>query len=472
MRQKLSDALNGIRDSFITEAAQAKAKKKPYWLGTVAAVLAVVLLFQIGSLPMTIQAQAVSQVPECRLEERPDRDDYETWEEWRTVLDGWDARRNARKTAMEQAALSLTPFFQEGSHLILSDDRNKNQIWSPINAYIGLAMAAELSSGASRQQILDLFDVSDVEALRSQVSTIWEEISQDDGNEICVLANSLWLEEGLIYNQDTMDNLSYHYYASVYEGDLGGKKINKAISAWLNNNTGGLLKDSADSINLSDETILALYSTIYFQSKWSDQFSASKNTHEPFHSPSGDITCTFMNKDLLQTDYYWGEDFGAVSLWLKNDSRMWFFLPDEDKTPADVLASSQYLQLITDPYVYGETNGKYMKVNLSVPKFDITSNTNIRSGLEAMGITDVFDPGAANFSATLSGMPVWLTAANQATRVIIDEEGVKAAAYIEFPGAGAAQPPEEIIDFILDRPFVFVISKENLPLFTGVVNQP
>ena len=44
MRQKLSDALNGIRDSFITEAAQAKAKKKPYWLGTVAAVLAVVLL--------------------------------------------------------------------------------------------------------------------------------------------------------------------------------------------------------------------------------------------------------------------------------------------------------------------------------------------------------------------------------------------------------------------------------------------
>ena len=51
-----------------------------------------------------------------------------------------------------------------------------------------------------------------------------------------------------------------------------------------------------------------------------------------------------------------------------------------------------------------------------------------------------------------------------------DENGVKAAAYIEFPSAGAAQPPEEIIDFVLDRPFVFVISKGNLPLFTGVVN--
>ena len=472
MRRKLSDALNEIRDSFITEAAQAKPKKKPYWLSAVAAVLAIVLLFQIGNLPMAVRANAVSLVPDCRMEEYPDRDDYETWEEWKVVLDQWDARQDARSTAMEQAAASLTPFFQQGSQLILSGNRSENQIWSPINAYVGLSMAAELASGDSRQQILDLFGVSDIEALRSQVSSVWEEINRDDGNEICVLANSLWLEEGLIYNQDTMDNLSYHYYASIYEGDLGSKKINKAISAWLNNNTGGLLKDSADNINLSDETILALYSTIYFQSKWGDQFSAAKNTKEIFHSPGGDITCTFMNQDLMETNYYWGEDFGAVSLWLKNGSRMWFFLPDEDKTTADILSGDQYLQLITDPYTYGEANGKYMKVNLSVPKFDVTSDTNIRSGLEAMGVTDVFDPGAADFSNTLSGMPVWLTAANQATRVIIDEEGVKAAAYIEFPGAGAAAPPEEIIDFILDRPFVFVISNENLPLFAGVVNQP
>ena len=65
------------------------------------------------------------------------------------------------------------------------------------------------------------------------------------------------------------------------------------------------------------------------------------------------------------------------------------------------------------------------------------------------------------------------TAANQAVRVQIDEEGVKAAAYIEFPGAGAAMPPEEIIDFILDRPFLFVITNRyDLPLFAGIVNNP
>ena len=49
---------------------------------------------------------------------------------------------------------------------------------------------------------------------------------------------------------------------------------------------------------------------------------------------------------------------------------------------------------------------------------------------------------------------------------------MKAAAYIEFPGAGSPMPPEEIIDFILDRPFLFVISNDNIPLFAGVVNEP
>ena len=37
----------------------------------------------------------------------------------------------------------------------------------------------------------------------------------------------------------------------------------------------------------------------------------------------------------------------------------------------------------------------------------------------------------------------------------------------------AAEPPEEEIDFTLDRPFLFVItSPDNLPMFVGVVNDP
>jgi serine protease inhibitor len=117
-------------------------------------------------------------------------------------------------------------------------------------------------------------------------------------------------------------------------------------------------------------------------------------------------------------------------------------------------------------------NSKYMKVNLSVPKFDVSGQQNLAGGLQKLGITEVFSPDNADFSGITADVPVFLTAANQAVRVQIDEQGVKAAAYIELPGATSPAPPEEIIDFVLDRPFLFVITRNDIPLFAGAVNEP
>lgn len=332
-------------------------------------------------------------------------------------------------------------------------------------------MLAEITDGDSRKEILDLFGVSDIETLRSQVSAVWESVYEDDGNEICTLANSLWLENGLDYNQDTMNNLAYHYYASVYQTDLGSDSANKSIGNWLNKNTGGMLKDRTDKIDLSPETILALYSTLFFQAKWGDEFNSKNNTDAIFHGLNGDTNVTYMNKKLCQMNYYWHDDYSAVALRLKNGSTMWFILPDEEKTTADVLNNSSYGEMISSgDGDEGWQNKKYMKVNLSVPKFDVSSTVNLKDGLGRMGVTKVFDMESSDFTAITSDLPVYVTAVNQSARVEIDEKGVKAATYIEIQGAGSAMPPEEIIDFVLDRPFVFVISKGNLPLFTGVVN--
>ena len=122
-------------------------------------------------------------------------------------------------------------------------------------------------------------------------------------------------------------------------------------------------------------------------------------------------------------------------------------------------------------------NSKWMKVNLSVPQFDVSSSIDVKEGLMNMGITKVFDWTGSPFSSSLesktSGYPVYLNSINQETRVKIDEKGVEAASYIELDfGAGAAAPPDEVIDFILDRPFVFAITKSGVPLFVGTVNNP
>lgn len=472
-RKHVLEVLDKIDDRHIKEAEKPpkKMRKRPYWIGAVAAVLAVVICISSFLNTPVITANAIALPGDARIMEYPRYDDYEDRESCMADRAVWENESEHRRTTRENAAVSLSQFFTEGSSEFLTSQNNENTLWSPINAYIGLSMLAEITDGDSRKEILDLFGVSDIETLRSQVSAIWESVYEDDGNEICTLANSLWLEDGLNYNQDAMNNLAYHYYASVYQADLGNKNANKEIGNWLNKNTGGMLKDRTDKIDLSPDTILALYSTLFFQAKWSDGFNSKNNTNDIFHGVNGDTNVTYMNKKLCQMYYYWHNDYSAVALSLKNGSTMWFILPDEEKTTADVLNNSSYGEMISSgDGEEGWQNKKYMKVNLSVPKFDVSSTVNLKDGLGRMGVTKVFDMESSDFTAITSDLPVYVTAVNQSARVEIDEKGVKAATYIEIQGAGSAMPPEEIIDFVLDRPFVFVISKGNLPLFTGVVN--
>ncbi len=438
MNEKLAQALNEVKDAHIEEAAKPRHRKRTLFLRMVAAAAMVALVVGIALAPPTITVNAVSLPGDCRT--------------------------RGNDLTVEQANASLMDFYTEGSTRFV--DGKDSSVWSPVNAFIGLAMVAEVTEGDSRQQILDLFGVEDLDTLRSYVSNIWERVYRGE-NEICTLANSLWLEESLDYEQDAMDNLAYYYYASVYKGEMGSKKMNKAIGAWLEKNTGGLLKKATDNISLSPETVLALYSTIYLRGTWHEEFRKSDNTKDVFHGAAGDQTVTYMNQKEMAMTYYWADNFSAVRKTLKNGTSMWFILPDEGVSTEDLLIDGQYMQMICGQW---ENSGEY-KVNLSVPKFDITGGAQLRQGLVEMGLTDVFDPAKADFSAITSDSPVHLTAVDQTVRVIIDEEGVKAAAYIEIPGAGAAQPPEDIVDFVVDRPFLFAISSNSVPLFVGCMTQ-
>ena len=473
MHEKLADALHYIRDSFIAEAAAPKRKiRRPVWISAIAAILVIVILINFGGLPFVIQARAVAIAPDPRIMDYPkSSNDPAAAETWRAQLD-------ARETAVIHF-LENCSFLYDSTGIFLSGSNSENQVWSPVNGFIALAMLAETASGESRQQILSALNADSLDTLRAQVSAVWE-AAYDDGNNPCTLANSLWLDETLECDQEIMDALAYYCYASIYQGRLGSSKTNRAMQTWLNKNTAGLLSDPVNQLALPEDTVLALASTIYFQAKWAEQFKKSDNTQAVFHAPGGDITCTYMNQEEMNAYYYWGDSFGAVSLNLKGSSKMWLILPDEDKTVEDVLSEGQYMEMVTGTYTQ-EDYSKYMLVNLSLPKFDVASSADLKTGLQSMGITDIFDIGRADFTQAVQSettVPVHITSVNQAARVTIDEEGVKAAAYIEIPGAGAAAPPEEIIDFILDRPFLFVIADysfdgtHGLPLFAGVVNTP
>ena len=466
MNDKLAQALGYVDETYVAQAARRKKTGRRILIPAVAAVLALVMLFNVPSIPLVITAKAVSIASEPRKMDRPNihSEKFDTWFE----------ERNRREEQVNAAKDPVFDFAEAASREVLAGVDLTNRIWSPINAYIALAMTAELTGGDTQDEVLNVLGVSDLQDLRQGISALWETIYNDNGKEISVLANSLWLDREISYQQEVMDILAYHYYASVYQGDLGSSRTNKDIANWLNNQTGGFLKDRTGTANLDPNSMLVMASTIYFQSQWTDEFHKGKNTEDVFHTVGGDVICTFMNAELYEMNYYWAETYGAVQLFLENGSMMWFILPDVDKTVDDVLASGDYMDMITQNGEFPHENRKWMKVNLSVPKFDVSASTDLKQGLENMGLTKIFKPVGNDFTPSIdSEIPVYLDSINQDTRVAIDEKGVTAASYIELNfGAGAAAPPDEIIDFILNRPFVFAICTDQIPLFVGTVNVP
>ena len=247
--------------------------------------------------------------------------------------------------------------------------------------------------------------------------------------------------------------------------------MNEALRSWLSEQTQGLLDNYINNISMDRDTALALASTVFFRARWQDTFLQQNNTEGIFHSPGGDVPATFMRQTFSHGPYYYGEDYSMVQLDLEFSGGMWVILPDEGCTPQDILDSGYALDAILDP---GKRQSSRCMVHVSLPKFDISAETDLKEALTALGLGDLFDSTTADFTGIMpEEEQAYLGKASHATRVSIDEEGITAAAYTVMGYDGAAPPPEEEVYFTLDRPFIFVItSADGLPLFTGVVNQP
>lgn len=386
------------------------------------------------------------------------------------VYDAWVADRRGRGEDRGYVD-SLTGFLEESIPCFLSHSGAENPVCSPLNVYLALGMLAELTDGNSRRQIMDLLGCGDMDTLRSQAHALWTANYSDDGATTTLLASSLWLNEEISFVQPTLDRLAETYHASSYRGKMGTEEFDRALRSWLNTQTGGLLEEQVSQQSMDADTVLALASTVQFRAKWSSEFREDKTEDKVFHTADGEILCPFMHQGGSDL-YYWGDRFSAVKKSFEGGEAMWFLLPDEGSTPEQLLRDPQSMELLLEPDQW--ENSTYLIVNKAIPKFDVVSQLDLCAGLKAMGITDVFDPHVSDFTPmTADTAHILLSQANHDARVTVDEEGCTAVAYTVMVAPGAAKPPEEEVDFVLDRPFLFAITGyDGLPLFVGIVNDP
>ena len=473
--QRYKQANEGIHaPGEVKEKAALTAGRRSHarWMSVAAAMLAVVLIAGaalwprqsnvpdpmsldgprgIGLIPNPAPAGrantlALAVYPE--MLPRPSIDDYTApligtvnYDKYEKAYSAWLESREALRSGMDYTGV-LDDFLTGSTAQFLANGGEENRVWSPLNVYLALSMLAETTGGNSREQLLDLLGADSIESLHTVANALWRDSYRDDGVVTSVLANSLWLNEDLgeHYVQDTLDTLAQDYYASSFSGEMGTQEYNQALRDWINEQTHGLLKGAADGLEMNPRTVLALASTVYFKAGWANKFKEENTREDIFHAPGRDLTADFMHASRSQT-YYWADRFSAVSLDFEGyEHQMWLILPDEGYSPDDLLTSGEAMEfLLADKYSY--TGSKYLTVNLSMPKFDVSSSTDLIEGLQNLGVTDVFDYTVSDFTP-LTGLPeICVTQAVHAVRVVADEEKVEAAGFTYIDMAPGAAPP-------------------------------
>lgn len=391
--------------------------------------------------------------------------DYRDYTAYNNAADAWYKQREEQQQYMVDPTALISYYGQTLKTFLTGEDPNKNIVVSPANLFMALALLAESTDTNTRAQILSVLGVNDIETLRKLANDFWLYNYHDDGSVTSILANSVWMDSSLTVKEDWLNNLATQYFASAYSGEMGSDEMNEALRAWLNEQTGNKLEDAVQNVNLTPETLLALSSTIYFKARWHDEFNKNQTDEQIFHGADHDQTCNMMHASDIGF-YYYGEKFGAVEKSLTNSGNMVFILPDEGVSPYDLLSDTEALTYMMS----GEANNTHIVINLSVPKFDVTSEMELSDALKQLGIQDVFS-GDADFTPVCDEQLV-LDKIQHAARVTIDEEGVEAAAFTVEMMAGGVLPPEDQVDFVLDRPFIFMIKgNDGSILFIGIVNQ-
>lgn len=366
----------------------------------------------------------------------------------------------------EGTRFAVSDFAAKSTPLALAGQEGKNAAFSPVSLWAALAMLAPCAQGDGQSQLLSALGVAGQRELTDQVGRLWKGLYTNDGVSSLILSNSVWLndaQEGE-YVQATLDTLGRDYFAGVYTTPMGTAGADQAITDWVAKETNGLIGRDGPVVETAPDTLLLLASSLYYKAAWVVPFDTSQTQAGDFTTASGETASADFMHASLAGNFLKRDGYQAAALETQL-GEMFFVLPEEGTSPEELLSDTSFLSSLSS----GAADVQYGMVEWSVPKFDLSADLDLMNTLKSLGITDLLDKDKADLSG-LTSLDTFLTQAEQMTRVQVDEEGVEAAAVtIIADGMGGA--PDETCVMNLNRPFLFVLRSQGVPLFVGVVNE-
>jgi len=353
----------------------------------------------------------------------------------------------------------------------LVSETGANPVYSPVSVLFALAMAAQGAEGETKAQFESLFGMS-AEELVSYCSALSSSLLETSGSTELSIANSAWADVSADIKEEYLKAIVSGFDSEVFSADLDTGKTRKDINAWVDEKTNGLIPELL-SENLDPLTVLVLMNAIYMDAKWAYPFTHEATGKMDFTAADGTVSSAdFVRSYRSYRSYLSGEGYEGVLL-PYDDGRTAFAVirPDEGKdvrAMLEKLGSEELFRAVAD----AEAN-TYM--NFAMPKLDLDFTVTLNEILIALGLEDAFDISAADFSAmgSVPGGNIYLSTVLQKAKIIVDEEGTRAAAVTAAMASGTSMPVNEPREMIFDSPYFYAVLdlETQSVLFMGITDR-
>jgi len=348
-------------------------------------------------------------------------------------------------------------------------EAESNIFISPLSVSMALGMVYNGADGETRSEIHSMLEFGDLtaEEINQSYRSLIDLLSTADKDVTFEIANSIWYRNGFSVLSEFLQLNTTYFDAVVSALDFNRSDAADIINDWVSEKTHEKIPTIVDP-PIDPYTVMFLINAIYFKGTWTYEFDPENTLEAPFYLKNGSqTTCDMMNhkathgyfaNDQIQVaDLTYGEIGYSMTVILPNSG------VDVDSVAAAMSAGNwtDWTNSLTET-----------EVNVSLPKFKTEYEIGLIPSLEALGMTQAFNPSQANFDKINPNYDLYISKVKHKTFIDVNEEGTEAAAVTSIEVYDTSVDDE--VYFIVNRPFIFVLREKNTGtiLFIGKIMNP
>ena len=354
----------------------------------------------------------------------------------------------------------------------LDKSENSNIFYSPYSIFATLAMIYEGAKEKTADEMKSVFYFPESNILRPNFAAIYNNINNGNGDYELKTGNALWVQQDYPLLEDYTSRVERYYGGKAANVDFvkATEESRQTINSFIEEQTNNKIKDLIPSGFLDDMTRLVLTNAIYFKGVWEWEFDEANTNERDFKITSTNIVKTpmmYMNPNKATFNYAETDDLQILELPYRGEKiSMLVLLPTENLNSIESSLTAERL----NEY---RSQMKETKLNsILIPKFEFDTKYFMNDTLSNLGMPTAFSE-TADFSGMTGKKDLSISFVIHQAYVKVDEQGTEAAA-ATAGGMSLRAMPGNVLNFLADHPFIFVIQGKETGniLFLGRVVDP